>query len=856
MKTGNRTVDRNLDRVRSKWRGLLFLERTGRIGSLASGAFLLLGLTILAGWVADPTVASFIIIMLVLFGGLAWFGAGLMALAAEPDSSLLAQTLERSQPALLDRVHALAAMRPARGKREGAFHSRIARQAQQILARRPPPVALSGQRAAGSMLTFVFLFAVTIGFYVTFTPWQRMLAARKPAAAAQTPAPTAAHPDTTLELAALTNALSPKPAWGEVRITDPGRDLQLTKVDVVPLQIEAAANDPLQQVAWATAINGHAETTRDLPAPREPRFAVYQPVLYLDELKLADWDVLSYYAWAKAGVSNTYASEVYFIEIRPFREDILKLPGGEEGEAMRRLLELSALIRQQQHVIRQTHQHAQQPPDSPKQQTQDRAKLADAEQDLAASSRHLYASMAATLENQSIGPALDHLALAEKELDSAAGSLTNNLLPQSQQQERGALADLVSARKAFQKAVTDHPEQFRPKDPESEPPAEQLKELAEFRDEARVAQTSLRKLIDRQRELGDQVRAANTPARSQYPALGERERQIQRDLARLEQQLPDAFKPASAECQAAGKSLKAAGDSLDRKEVDSDKRVREGGEKLQQLAQSLKDKADEKSLAQVYKLKQMLDRQIDKLGECQNPGADGGPSAAEVKQTIATTRQVLKGLQGAAEQSPTREAFGPELRDAVSSSHLMSVNWPLGELEQASSADARKKPAGEAKQALEKISQAFERSMPKTLRLAQKPSEGNEPGQFDRGVAQLESLLRQLEAQRPVSPNDRRRQGQEALYNLQTALPDKDGSNEHGAQILARLEQELKKTDRPVDIDVLRSTLEALRAFSVEMAGKRTNSLTSPQMTGIDPNRLPPAYRERIQKYFQKLSEK
>ena len=102
-------------------------------------------------------------------------------------------------------------------------------------------------------------------------------------------------------------------------------------------------------------------------------------------MKLSDWDVLTYYAKAKTDKQNTYASEVYFLEVRPFREDILKMPGGEDGKAYQCLNELSALIYRQQHVIRQTHQHSQQPPADEKLQAQDRKKLADAENDLSES---------------------------------------------------------------------------------------------------------------------------------------------------------------------------------------------------------------------------------------------------------------------------------------------------------------------------------------------------------------------------------------------------------------------------------------------------------------------------------------
>ena len=73
---------------------------------------------------------------------------------------------------------------------------------------------------------------------------------------------------------------------------------------------------------------------------------------------------MTYYAKANTEKENSFASDVYFLEVRPFREDILKMPGGESGEAYQCLSELSALISRQQHVIRQTHQHLQNPPDA------------------------------------------------------------------------------------------------------------------------------------------------------------------------------------------------------------------------------------------------------------------------------------------------------------------------------------------------------------------------------------------------------------------------------------------------------------------------------------------------------------
>src|SRR5439155_15808794 len=93
------------------------------------------------------------------------------------------------------------------------------------------------------------------------------------------------------------------------------------------------------------------------------------------------------------------------------------------GKAHRCLNELSRLISGQQHVIRQTHQHLQKPLEQENLRQQDRNKLSEAERDLGDSAQHLYAKMAAEMENKPIGDALDSLAKAEQSLDRASQQL-------------------------------------------------------------------------------------------------------------------------------------------------------------------------------------------------------------------------------------------------------------------------------------------------------------------------------------------------------------------------------------------------------------------------------------------------
>jgi hypothetical protein len=64
------------------------------------------------------------------------------------------------------------------------------------------------------------------------------------------------------------------------------------------------------------------------------------------------------------------------------------------------------------------------------------------------------------------------------------------------------------------------------------------------------------------------------------------------------------------------------------------------------------------------------------------------------------------------------------------------------------------------------------------------------------------------------------------------------------------------KPEQPIEVEDLRKLINELQHFSVETADQMERSQAKPEMTNIDPARLPPAYRGRIQKYFQKLSEK
>jgi hypothetical protein len=466
------------------------------------------------------------------------------------------------------------------------------------------------------------------------------------------------------------------------------------------------------------------------------------------------------------------------------------------------------------------------------------------------------------MENKPIGEALDNLAKAEKSLDRASKLLGDNVMNEAQNRERLALAELIAARKMFQKAVSDNPDAFADgaggsNNDDAATTADASKKLnamAEFRNEAKAAQQFVDKTLEQQRSLEQQTRTAS---RTGHPRLGDQEKQLEQSLADFEQLHPRSFSGTQAEAQDTQDALTKATDALQKKRTDARAATQRATQQLEKLSTAMKSETAEKQLADAYRLKQMLDKQIQTFGKCANPGASGQVSDAEVDRTASEARETLNQLKKVAEQEPTRDAFGPPLRASLSGTNKTELDTRLARVQLAQDDPTRQQRAGEARDALSKVSKAFEESAPKALQMAQK-TDSLKPGEqesFNLGMSELESLLKQLEDNRQVTRENQGKQGQEALGNLQNGMRSLYGNNDRGTQLLMKLTQMLK-TEKALEAEDLRNLISELQNFSFETSDQMSRREDKPEVTNIDPTRLPPAYRGRIQKYFQRLSEK
>jgi hypothetical protein len=845
------TIEATLNRAEFRWKWLRLLKYTGMLGIVVCLGLLAFGEALLAGWTLTQGAAWTVLLVLLIAAFIVWTAICITILSGAPERRWLGAVLEKTQPRLLDRLNTLLFLeKQPSDPRSQCFAARIARQTQNVL---DEPTTARPFQSTSALIWFAAFIAVlggTIWFYAGASPWSRLLVAGR---TRSQPIPPGDRP---FELALPTNNVEPMQAWGEVRITEPGMDLQVTKVDVVPLQIEAAVNDTLKSVGWLSAVNGGQEALHELPPPTEPRYALYQPVVYLDELHLSDWDVMTYYAKAQTDKTQAFASEVYFLEVRPFREDIKKLPGGESGQAYGTLNELSALINRQQHVIRQTHQHIQKPPAQENLQAQDRKKLAAAEGDLGGSAQHLYARMAAEMENQPIGETLDNLAQAENSLGEASRQLAANNLNEAPNLERSALSELVAARKVFQKAVSEHPEAFdqqgREQAASSASDSQKLEQMAEFRNEAKAAQEFVQKTVEQQKNLQQQARLAG---KNDYAPLAGQEQQLQQSLRDFAGQHPDPFKGAKAEIRQAHDALGNAAQSLQQRPADATGATQEATQALEQLSRAVLNQAVAQQLANAYRLKRMLDQQVQTLD--QGAGAGSNISAPELQRAARDARETIDQLGKTAEQEPTREAFGQPLRDVLGGQSRMDIEVKLRQLQQAQDEAEMQQRAAAARDKLADVSKAFSESQPQALQQARQTDslQPRGPAGFSQGLAELQSLLQRLEQGRPPTPADQARQSQQALNDLKSGLPNRPADEARAQELLKQLE-ELLKTEGNLNLEELKKLVADLQRFSLEAAPQLASKPDGPELMNIDPARLPPAYRGRIQKYFQRLSEK
>jgi hypothetical protein len=156
------------------------------------------------------------------------------------------------------------------------------------------------------------------------------------------------------------DALADEPP--SVAFSKPGRDLRATSLDEIFVEAGAVDDFGVKQLDLVFAVNGGPERQVRLiapaPAPRTEVSAGH--TFFLEELGLQPGDVVAYYARAtdsdEVAGAKTVTSDIFFLQIQPFRKDYRAAEsqaggqaGGQRGENASN--DPSALSEQQRRVV-------------------------------------------------------------------------------------------------------------------------------------------------------------------------------------------------------------------------------------------------------------------------------------------------------------------------------------------------------------------------------------------------------------------------------------------------------------------------------------------------------------------------
>ena len=678
-------------------------------------------------------------------GMLALLGIFIAALVQRQPRAWLAGTLEKGCAPLLDRLNTLVYLekQPAAGA-SPSIRRRITDQTTAVLQKTRPVPVLDRARTWSRLGLFLLALAGVVFFQVYFHPFANLEADTVPTSK---PEP--------FELAPRTNVAETQAhsSWGEVRIVDPGHDVRLTKVDVLPLQIEMTTSDTMQRPAWVTSIDGGPEVSHDLAQPTDPNYMVYQPVVYLDQLAVNDWDVVAYYARVDSDAPAKYASAISFIEIRPFREDILKATGGKKGNQRYELLnELTGLIKEQAMLLQQTHQHQLIAYPKDDLRLQDAQKLADGEKNLAVSADHFYGKIVSENENTPVGEILDELSLAQQRMNRAIPPLRDDVVAIGKQDEEAALAHLVACRKAFQKVISDHPDAFGGQDagdlaettPTASDSLKKLSQVSEMHDRDQETMQALHNLAAREQAL---AQAHGSP----QERLGE-QMQIKSDFNDVTEKNPDLFHGSDQQQATVRENFMqsiVALSSVNPSEARADQI--QAAASLRDLEQTVGQQHQAQQMATAYQLKKIIDQNAQQLG--QEQAKPGSLSPQEVQDLTASAQRSTQTLKDIVDSNTSGE-FGPQLGQSLSAANQQALTQALAQFSGSPAGSGRSAAAGEAQKNLQNVAQAFAQSQPTlTSQIRQEDALQPAPADaFEQAERDLQSMILGIDGHAGPSP--------------------------------------------------------------------------------------------------------
>lgn len=265
---------------------------------------------------------------------------------------------------------------------------------------------------------------------------------------------------------------SPKVAarqpYAKIDIVAPESEIRATPVEEVVVKAKADSDNGFSAISLQASINGAPNKTTSIdPAPFNKGGPVkFDQSLFIDELGAQPYDVVGYYleGTSRHETPLKVASQIQFIEIRPFREDIHKALGGKgAGESFRNL---QSLVSQQIVVLKRTWILAtNQLPATNPEVAAETGKTGEQQDKIAGETHQVYQEMT---ENGVPASIVDHISQAETSMRQAVDKIKKPALLEANPIQQHALGELVAATKDFVKTMMQNQDSASKSSPASE----------------------------------------------------------------------------------------------------------------------------------------------------------------------------------------------------------------------------------------------------------------------------------------------------------------------------------------------------------------------------------------------------
>ncbi len=748
-------VERRLRSANAARNRHVIVRRSLALALIFLALLLLFGLVLRTGWITSTLFIVVTLTLLILASLFVEFIIVVMSADADADRTRLAAAIERSCRPLMDRLNTLVYLREQSGTTEQPYVDAIEEQTVGVLRRAPDQSPFKWRSTRWLSAATVALALFTLFFYAHFRPWQAAAAAAEASQEVASLEPLEIpewDPDGPDSADSQERQQEP---WSEVRISQPGHDLHVTSLDLIPLQIQAASTHSIMSLAWFTGINGNEPQRHALPDPSDPRYVTAAAELSIPRQEAHVWDVIRYYAEATTDEPKNPRSLLYFADIIPFPDDLARLPGGLDGPAVQQLGELTALLERHEESMRQTVRATDEATLPNSDRTTRLAALEMEQDELAITARHLRARLRSRFPTASLDTLDSDLQQLERTWQTARTALHDDDLQQAVVHHRDVLGQLARVRRHFYEEVLKHPEHFAgtqtllaeaPIDAETE--------------EKRSSSESLKAEAKRSRDTAQRI----DTLRNELEPLIAQQRAIERDLSSIpstngaimaprEQSINDAMEqlegPHAAEVQGVAPLWQEARQMLDlaaqllpqQTAEEARPLVEQGTAAMQQISQALAEQSSIQRLQQSNSLRQQLHKNIRKYQQIAESPSDA-PKTLRGKAT-EETKEIMRQIGDVARHyspPPTAERAPDQsesLKEALSPDRQTALAKKCDSLNQAATPNNISKASQSISEDLNRVARAFDKFLQQAARRAETARAQRLADQLDKRQQQL-----------------------------------------------------------------------------------------------------------------------